>query len=105
MRISDWSSDVCSSDLIEGAEIQILYSRAIGPYFNAQAGIRQDFGPDPDRTYATIGFEGLAPYWFEVESAIFLSNKGDLHARLGGYYDQRLKIGRASGRERWCQYV
>src|SRR3546814_13948618 len=31
---------------IEGAEIQILYSRAIGPYFNAQAGIRQDFGPD-----------------------------------------------------------
>src|SRR3546814_9212287 len=23
---------------IEGAEIQILYSRAIGPYFNAQAG-------------------------------------------------------------------
>src|SRR3546814_14239420 len=27
---------------------------------------------------------------FEVESAIFLSNKGDLHARLGGYYDQRL---------------
>ena len=75
---------------IEGAEIQILYSRAIGPYFNAQAGIRQDFGPDPDRIYATIGFEGLAPYWFEVESAIFLSNKGDLHARLGGYYDQRL---------------
>src|SRR3546814_8934639 len=42
---------------IEGAEIQILYSRAIGPYFNAQAGIRQDFGPDPDRTYATIRFE------------------------------------------------
>src|SRR3546814_20511859 len=52
---------------IEGAEIQILYSRAIGPYFNAQAGIRQDFGPDPDRTYATIGFEGPAPYWFAVE--------------------------------------
>src|SRR3546814_7823167 len=31
---------------IEGAEIQILYSRAIGPYFNAQAGIGQDLGPD-----------------------------------------------------------
>src|SRR3546814_6394866 len=27
---------------------------------------------------------------FEVEGAFFLSNKGDLHARLGGYYDQRL---------------
>jgi copper resistance protein B len=75
---------------IEGAEVQALYSRAIGPYFNAQAGIRQDLGPGPDRTYATIGFEGLAPYWFEVEGALFLSNKGDLLARLEGYYDQRI---------------
>lgn len=75
---------------IEGAEVQALYSRAIGPYFNAQAGIRQDLGPGPDRTYATVGFEGLAPYWFEVEGALFLSNKGDLLGRLEGYYDQRI---------------
>jgi len=75
---------------IESAEVQALYSRAIGPYFNAQAGIRQDLGPGPDRTYATIGFEGLAPYWFEVEGALFLSNKGDVLARLEGYYDQRI---------------
>ncbi len=75
---------------IESSEIQALYSRAIGPYFNAQAGIRQDLGPGPDRTYATIGFEGLAPYWFEVEGALFLSNKGDLLGRLEGYYDQRI---------------
>src|SRR3546814_7321014 len=46
--------------------------------------------PISDRTYATIGFEGLAPYWFEVEGALFLSNKGDLLARLEGYYDQRI---------------
>lgn len=75
---------------IERVETQLLYSRAIGPYFNAQAGIRQDLGPGPDRTYATIGFEGLAPYWFEVEGALFLSNKGDVLARLEGYYDQRI---------------
>jgi len=75
---------------IEGAEVQALYSRAIGPYFNAQAGVRQDLGPGPDRTYATIGFEGLAPYWFEVEGALFLSIKGDLLGRLEGYYDQRV---------------
>ena len=75
---------------IEGTETQLLYSRAVGPYFNAQAGIRQDLGPGPDRTYATIGFEGLAPYWFEVEGALFLSHKGDLHARLEGHYDQRI---------------
>ena len=75
---------------IETVETRVLYSRAVGPYFNAQAGIRQDFGQGPDRTYATVGFEGLAPYWFEVEGAFLLSNKGDMHARLGGYYDQRI---------------
>lgn len=75
---------------VESAEIQALYSRAIGPYFNLQAGIRHDLKPNPSRTYATIGFEGLAPYWFEVEGALFLSNKGDLLGRLEGYYDQRI---------------
>lgn len=75
---------------VESAELQMLYSRAIGPYFNAQAGIRQDLGSGPDRTYATVGFEGLAPYWFEVEGALFLSNKGDLLGRFEGYYDQRI---------------
>ena len=72
------------------AEVQALYNRAIGPYFNLQAGVRQDIAPGPDRTYATVGFEGLAPYWFDVEGALFLSNKGELLARLEGYYDQRI---------------
>ena len=75
---------------MESAEIQALYSRAIGPYFNLQAGIRHDFQPSPTRTYATVGFEGLAPGMFEVEGALFLSNKGDLLGRLEGYYDQRI---------------
>jgi copper resistance protein B len=75
---------------VESAELQFLYSRAIGPYFNAQAGVRQDLGQGSDRTYAAIGFEGLAPYWFETEGALFLSDKGDLLARIEGSYDQRI---------------
>ena len=75
---------------IESAEVQALYSRAIDPYFNVQIGVRHDFQPTPSRTYATIGIEGLAPYWFEVEGALFLSNKGDILGRLEGYYDQRI---------------
>ncbi|WP_197423640.1 copper resistance protein B, partial [Novosphingobium sp. CCH12-A3] len=63
---------------IDSAEVQVLYSRAIDPYFNLQGGIRQDFGRGPDRTYATIGVEGLAPGMFEVEGALFLSTKGDV---------------------------
>ena len=75
---------------VESAELQFLYSRAIGPYFNAQVGIRQDLGQGPDRSYAAIGFEGLAPYWFETEGALFLSDKGDLLGRIEGSYDQRI---------------
>ena len=75
---------------VDSAEVQLLYSHAIGPYFNLQGGARYDFKPDPSRTYATIGIEGLAPYWFEVEGALFLSTKGDVLARAEGYYDQRI---------------
>ena len=75
---------------VESAEVQALYSRAVGPYFNLQVGVRHDFRPTPTRTYATIGFEALAPYMFEVEGAAFISNKGDLLGRLEGYYDQRI---------------
>ncbi|TPG12758.1 copper resistance protein B [Sphingomonas oligophenolica] len=75
---------------VESAELQALYSRAIGPYFNLQAGVRHDFQPSPTRTYATVGFEGLAPYMFDLEGAAFLSDRGDVLGRLEGYYDQRL---------------
>jgi len=77
-------------DGVDQAELQALYSRAVGPYFNLQAGVRHDFEPRPTRTYATVGFEGLAPYWFEVSGAAFLSDKGDLSGRLEGSYDQRI---------------
>lgn len=72
------------------AEVQALYSRALDPYWNLQAGIRHDIRPDPSQTYATLGIEGLAPYWFEVGAALFLSTKGDLLGRIEGYYDQRI---------------
>ncbi|WP_242127771.1 copper resistance protein B [Sphingobium sp. Sx8-8] len=75
---------------LESAEVQALYSRAIDPWFNLEAGVRHDIRPDPQRTYAVVGIDGLAPYWFEVSAQAFLSNKGDAHLRLEGSYDQRI---------------
>ncbi len=75
---------------VERAEIQALFSHAIGPYFNLQGGLRYDFQPGPSRGYAALGVEGLAPGFFEVEGFLFLSQKGDLLARAEGYYDQRI---------------
>lgn len=75
---------------VERAEVRAMWRRAIGPWFNFEAGVRHDFRPDPERTYAALGIEGLAPYWFEVEGQVFVSNKGDVHLRLGGSHDMRL---------------
>ena len=74
---------------LEDAEIQALYSRAIGPFFDLQAGVR--FDPEPDtRSHLVVGVQGLAPYMFHVDSALFLSDRGDLTARIEGEYDQRI---------------
>jgi len=75
---------------VEDAEAQLLYSRAIGPYFDLQAGVRQDISRSPARTYATVAVEGLAPYMFQTEATLFLSNTGDLLGRIEAWYDQRL---------------
>ncbi|RZT54940.1 copper resistance protein B [Sphingomonas sp. BK036] len=75
---------------IESAEVQALYAKAIDPYWNLQAGVRQDLGSGAKRTYAVVGVEGLAPYWFDVEGSVFLSNTGDVLARAEAWYDQRI---------------
>lgn len=76
-------------EAVDDAEAQALYSRAIGPYFNLQGGVRHDF-ESKARTYAAFGIEGLAPYWFEVEAHAFVSTKGDVLGRLAANYDQRI---------------
>jgi len=79
-----------NEDDVESAEVQALYSRAIGPYFDLQAGVRYDIEPRPNRVYAVLGFEGVAPYWFETTGALFVSDEGEVSARLEGSYDARL---------------
>src|SRR5205823_11647071 len=52
---------------LEEGQMQVLYSRLISYYFDAQFGIRQDFSAKSNRTYATIGIEGLAPFFIRSE--------------------------------------
>ncbi|SNS42960.1 copper resistance protein B [Sphingomonas laterariae] len=75
----------------EEAEVQALWSHAVNPWFDLQTGIRTDFRRHgEDHTYAVFGIQGLAPYWFEIDAAAFLSDKGDLTARVEAEYDQRI---------------
>jgi len=73
----------------EDAEVQALYAKAIRPFWDLQAGVRHDIA-GPDTTHAVIGMQGLAPYMFEVDAALFLSTRGDLTARIEAEIDQRI---------------
>ncbi|HUH10595.1 MAG TPA: copper resistance protein B [Brevundimonas sp.] len=76
---------------LHDAEVQALYSRAIAPFWDVQVGVRQDIRPDgDDTTHLTVGVQGVAPYWFEMSAAAFLSTEGDLTARAEAEYDQRI---------------
>ena len=37
-----------------------------------------------------IGIQGLAPYWFEIDAAAFLSSSGDVTGRIEAEYDLRI---------------
>lgn len=74
----------------ESVEVRAMWRHALDPWFNLELGIRHDFRPDPERSYALVGIEGLAPYWLEAEGQLLVSNKGDIHARFGAEHDMRI---------------
>ena len=76
-------------DLHHG-EVQALWGHAISPFFDLQAGLRYDFLPDPERAHLALGVQGLAPYWIEVDAAAFLSDEGELTARIEAEHDLRI---------------
>lgn len=72
-------------------ELQALYSLAVSAYWDMQFGARFDRayadGNSNNRVLGVFGFQGLAPYWFEVEPAVYIDDEGNLSARLTATYD------------------
>lgn len=74
---------------VDDAEVQALWGHAIGPYFDLQAGVRLDLQPDT-RSHLAVGVQGLLPYMWELDGTLFISEKGDVTARVEGEYDQKI---------------
>lgn len=72
-------------------EFQGLYSRAVTAYFDVQAGIRYDIAytraGNQSRGFAVLGLQGLAPYLFEIDGSVAVSEVGDISASLEAEYD------------------
>ncbi len=74
-------------DEFESAEIQLLYSRAIAPYWDLQMGWRHDIKPQPNRDWLVLGVQGLAPYFFETDIAFFVGEGGTIGLRTEFEYE------------------
>ncbi len=71
----------------EELENRVVIQRAISDFFDAKAGVRLDTPEGPDQVYGTIGVQGLAPQWIEIDLDLFVSEDGDVSARLDAEYE------------------
>ncbi len=67
--------------------MQFLYSKAIARAWDFQLGVRHDFEPSPSRSWAAIGFNGLAPYFFDIDAAAFIGESGRTTLRFEAEYE------------------
>lgn len=81
-------------------DLQLLYGRLISSYWDFQIGgrVQSNLGNGSlrrnARSYAVIGFQGIAPGNFDVEPALYISDRGEVSAELtlsaDIYFTQRL---------------
>lgn len=72
---------------IDDADLEAFWSRAFAAYWDTQLGVRHDYGTGSARDWAAFGIEGLAPYFFETQAAIYVGSSGRTAARLRADYD------------------
>lgn len=68
-------------------ENQFLIQTPISDFFDAKFGVRVDTPEGPDRTYGVLGVAGLAPYWFEVDASVYVSDEGNASAEIDMEYE------------------
>ena len=77
--------EMATTDRDADGEVEVLYGRLVDPFWDAVIGVHVDQhwgGEIPTRTLLTVGLVGLAPYRFELEPTLYLSERGEVSARL-----------------------
>jgi len=72
---------------LEEAEAHVTYGRSFSRWWDVVAGVRQDFRPGPGQTWATVGIQGLAPQWFEVQATLYVGESATTLARFEVEYE------------------
>jgi len=72
---------------LEEATTSLYWSQAFASFWDAHLGLRHDSGTAPDRDWLSIGVEGLAPYWFDVDASLNVGDKGRALLSVEAEYD------------------
>ncbi len=82
------SEGFAGQDGVSDGDQEALYDRPLPHirYFDGQAGVRADLDSGPQRVWAAIGMEGLAPYSFDFEPTFYISG-GHMAGRINGSWD------------------
>lgn len=73
---------------VQDAHTDLLWGHAVAAYWDTQLGVRYDTGTGSDeRGWLAFGIQGLAPYWFEVDIAAYVSDEGRTALRLEADYE------------------
>lgn len=72
---------------LQQARTELAWEHAISAFWNTQLGIRYDSGTAPDRSWLVIGANGLAPYWFDVDAAVYVGAAGRAALRVNADYE------------------
>ena len=74
---------------VHDADVEALWSHAIGPWFDLRAGVRLDLEPET-RSHLALGVQGLAPWMIHVDAMAYLSDRGDVTATIEADHDMRI---------------
>jgi len=86
-KIYFYSAGEATTDGLESSQNELVYSRAIAPFWDAQIGLVYDKNADASKTWAEVAISGLAPYYFETRAALLLNGAGNVGVRLDAEYE------------------
>lgn len=72
---------------VDRGKVELLYGRGIRAWWDVVAGVRQDFGRGPERTWVGLGIQGLAPYKFETSATLYVGSQGRTTLNASAEYD------------------
>jgi copper resistance protein B len=71
----------------ETLENQFVAQTPVDDFWDAKAGVRIDTPEGADRVYSVLGLTGLAPYWLEVDTNLYVSDEGDASVDFEAEYE------------------